>query len=195
VSRQVVDFAYISNWLAKIGSGPVPLSHDHRPNVTELVGLMISRCEVEAGGLDWVLSRLKVCRTIREDTWRYRGQMTLVVRAAFNGEDCNASSACLWPSHEGFAPQSGYKVICCDGSSTASNAVRSETTSAEAGRPDSSSKAPRTVRRKPATSNSLAPMALSWRWRLTSTTVPSEASTTYSPRTLGVLWVAALATR
>ena len=40
---------------------------------------MISRREVEAGDLDSVLSRLKVFRANREDTWRYRGQMTLVV--------------------------------------------------------------------------------------------------------------------
>ena len=52
---------------------------DLRPGVTEPVVLMISRREVEAGDLNSVLSRLRVFRATREDTWRYRGQMTLVV--------------------------------------------------------------------------------------------------------------------
>ena len=40
---------------------------------------MISRREVEAADLASVLSRLKVFLATREDAWRYRGQMTLVV--------------------------------------------------------------------------------------------------------------------
>jgi hypothetical protein len=40
---------------------------------------MISRREVEAADLPSVLSRLKVFLATREDAWRYRGQMTLVV--------------------------------------------------------------------------------------------------------------------
>ena len=52
---------------------------DLRPGVTEPVVLMISRREVEAGGLNSVLSRLKVFLATREDAWLYRGQMTLVV--------------------------------------------------------------------------------------------------------------------
>ena len=52
---------------------------DFRPGVTEPVVLMISRREVEAGDLASVLSRLRVFRATREDAWRYRGQMTLVV--------------------------------------------------------------------------------------------------------------------
>ena len=52
---------------------------DLRPGVSEPVVLMISRREVEAADLDSVLSRLKVFLATREDAWRYRGQMTLVV--------------------------------------------------------------------------------------------------------------------
>ena len=52
---------------------------DLRPGVSEPVVLMISRREVEAADLDSVLSRLKVFLAAREDAWRYRGQMTLVV--------------------------------------------------------------------------------------------------------------------
>jgi hypothetical protein len=52
---------------------------DLRPGVTEPAVLVISRREVETGDLASVLSRLKVFRANREDTWRYRGQMTLVV--------------------------------------------------------------------------------------------------------------------
>jgi hypothetical protein len=50
-----------------------------RPGVTEPVVLLISRREVEAADLASVLSRLKVFLATREDAWRYRGQMTLVV--------------------------------------------------------------------------------------------------------------------
>jgi hypothetical protein len=52
---------------------------DLRPGVSEPVVLLISRREVEAGDLASVLSRLKVFLATREDAWRYRGQMTLVV--------------------------------------------------------------------------------------------------------------------
>ena len=52
---------------------------DLRPGVSEPVVLMISRREVESADLDSVLSRLKVFLATREDAWRYRGQMTLVV--------------------------------------------------------------------------------------------------------------------
>ena len=52
---------------------------DLRPGVTEPVVLMISRREVEAGDIVSVVSRLKVFLATREDAWRYRGQMTLVV--------------------------------------------------------------------------------------------------------------------
>ena len=52
---------------------------DLRPGVTEPVVLMISRREVEAKDLASVVSRLKVFLATREDAWRYRGQMTLVV--------------------------------------------------------------------------------------------------------------------
>lgn len=52
---------------------------DLRPGVSEPVVLMISRREVEGGDLGSVLSRLKIFLATREDAWRYRGQMTLVV--------------------------------------------------------------------------------------------------------------------
>jgi hypothetical protein len=52
---------------------------DLRPGVSEPAVLMISRREVEAADLASVLSRLKVFLATREDAWRYRGQMTLVV--------------------------------------------------------------------------------------------------------------------
>ena len=54
---------------------------DLRPvaGVTEPVVLMISRREVEAGDIASVLSRLRPFLATREEAWRYRGQMTLVV--------------------------------------------------------------------------------------------------------------------
>lgn len=52
---------------------------DLRPGMTEPVVLLISRREVEQADLASVLSRLKVFLATREDAWRYRGQMTLVV--------------------------------------------------------------------------------------------------------------------
>ena len=52
---------------------------DLRPGVQEPVVLLISRREVEQADLASVLSRLKVFLATREDAWRYRGQMTLVV--------------------------------------------------------------------------------------------------------------------
>ena len=52
---------------------------DLRPGVQEPVVLLISRREVEQADLPSVLSRLKVFLATREDAWRYRGQMTLVV--------------------------------------------------------------------------------------------------------------------
>jgi len=52
---------------------------DLRPGVSEPVVLLISRREVEAGDIASVLSRLKPFLASREDAWRYRGQMALVV--------------------------------------------------------------------------------------------------------------------
>jgi hypothetical protein len=52
---------------------------DLRPGVSELVVLLISRREVEAADIASVLSRLKPFLATREEAWRYRGQMTLVV--------------------------------------------------------------------------------------------------------------------
>ena len=58
---------------------PHPPFLGFRPGVGEPVVLMISRREVEAADLNSVLSRLKAFLATREDAWRYRGQMTLVV--------------------------------------------------------------------------------------------------------------------
>jgi hypothetical protein len=52
---------------------------DLRPGVSEPVVLLISRREVEAADIASVLSRLKPFLASREEAWRYRGQMTLVV--------------------------------------------------------------------------------------------------------------------
>ena len=52
---------------------------DLRPGVSEPVVLLISRWKVEADDIASVLSRLKPFLAAREDAWRYRGQMTLVV--------------------------------------------------------------------------------------------------------------------
>ena len=57
---------------------------DIRPGVTEPVVLMISRREVDACDIVSILSRLKVFLASREDAWRYRGQMTLVVNGYNN---------------------------------------------------------------------------------------------------------------
>ena len=52
---------------------------DLRPGIQEPVVLLISRREVEHADLASVMSRLKVFLATREDAWRYRGRMTLVV--------------------------------------------------------------------------------------------------------------------
>jgi hypothetical protein len=52
---------------------------DLRPGVSELVVLLISRREVEAADIASVLSRLKPFLATRDEAWRYRGRMTLVV--------------------------------------------------------------------------------------------------------------------
>lgn len=52
---------------------------DLRPGVTEPVVLMISRRQVESADIASVLTKLKPFLAAREDAWRYRGQMTLVV--------------------------------------------------------------------------------------------------------------------
>lgn len=58
---------------------PMSPRFDLRAGVSEPVVLLISRREVDQAGLASVLSRLKVFLATREDAWRYRGQMTLVV--------------------------------------------------------------------------------------------------------------------
>jgi hypothetical protein len=52
---------------------------DLRKGVTDLVVLMISRRQVEQQDLASVLDALKLFTATREDAWRYRGQMSLVV--------------------------------------------------------------------------------------------------------------------
>ncbi len=52
---------------------------DLRKGVTDPVVLMISRRQVEDQDLASVLDSLKVFTATREDVWRYRGQMSLVV--------------------------------------------------------------------------------------------------------------------
>ena len=52
---------------------------DLRPGVTEPVILMISRRQVEQHDVASVLKELKPLLATREDTWLYRGQMSLAV--------------------------------------------------------------------------------------------------------------------
>lgn len=53
--------------------------YDLRTGITDPVILMISRRQVEQGDMNSVLGRLKILTAAREDVWRYRGQMSLVV--------------------------------------------------------------------------------------------------------------------
>jgi hypothetical protein len=52
---------------------------DLRRGVVEPVILLISRRQVEEGDVASVIDGLKVFTATREDTWRYRGQMSLLV--------------------------------------------------------------------------------------------------------------------
>lgn len=52
---------------------------DLRTGVTEPVVLMISRRQVEQQDLASVLDSLRIFSATREDAWKYRGQMSLVV--------------------------------------------------------------------------------------------------------------------
>ena len=52
---------------------------DLRPGVTEPVILMISRRQVESADIASILTKLKPFLADREEAWRYRGQMSLVV--------------------------------------------------------------------------------------------------------------------
>ena len=56
-----------------------PPRFDLRPGVTEPVVLLISRRAIETGDTDSLLGRMKLLLATREDTWRYRGQVTLVI--------------------------------------------------------------------------------------------------------------------
>lgn len=58
---------------------PNGLRYDLRPGVTEPVVLLISRRQVEQRDLASVLNELKLLLATRQDTWLYRGQVTLVV--------------------------------------------------------------------------------------------------------------------
>jgi hypothetical protein len=52
---------------------------DLRRGVVEPVILLISRRQVEEGDVSSVMEGLKVFTATREDAWRYRGQMSLLV--------------------------------------------------------------------------------------------------------------------
>jgi hypothetical protein len=56
-----------------------PPRFDLRPGVTEPVVLLISRRAVETGDVASITSKLRPFLATREEAWRYRGQMTLVV--------------------------------------------------------------------------------------------------------------------
>ena len=56
-----------------------PPRFDLRPGVTEPVVLLISRRAIETGDTDSILGRMKPLLATPEDTWRYRGQVTLVI--------------------------------------------------------------------------------------------------------------------
>ncbi len=58
---------------------PATPRFDLRPGVTEPVVLLISRRQVEQHDVASVLEELKLLLATREDTWLYRGQMSLVV--------------------------------------------------------------------------------------------------------------------
>ena len=54
------------------------LRHDLQPGVNEPVILMVSRTAVERDDLASVLGRLKLLSATREDSWLYRGQLSIV---------------------------------------------------------------------------------------------------------------------
>ncbi len=58
---------------------PISPRIDLRPGVTEPVVLAISRRQVQSHDMQSVVTRLKVLMATREDCWRYRNQMSLVV--------------------------------------------------------------------------------------------------------------------
>ncbi len=58
----------------------------HQKGVTDPVILLISRRQVEQQDLNSVLASLKLFSATREDTWLYKGQMTLVVDG-YNNDD------------------------------------------------------------------------------------------------------------
>lgn len=58
------------------------MTHPHadlRSGLTTPVVLLISRRQVEEGNIKSVLQQLKILTAAREDTWLYRGQMSLVI--------------------------------------------------------------------------------------------------------------------
>ena len=58
---------------------PPPPRLDLRPGIQEPVVLLVSRREVEHADLASVMSRVNGFLATREDAWRYRGQVTLLV--------------------------------------------------------------------------------------------------------------------
>jgi hypothetical protein len=52
---------------------------DLRPGLTEPVLLLISRQAIESGNVGVIAQRLRLLTASREDTWRYRSQVCLVI--------------------------------------------------------------------------------------------------------------------
>ena len=58
---------------------PSPSRFDLRPVLTEPVLLLISRQAIESGNVGVIAQRLRLLNASREDIWRYRSQVCLVI--------------------------------------------------------------------------------------------------------------------
>lgn len=58
---------------------PSPTRFDLRPGLTEPVVLLISRQAIESYEVGVIAQRLRLLTASREDTWRYRSQVCLVI--------------------------------------------------------------------------------------------------------------------
>jgi hypothetical protein len=58
---------------------PSPSRFDLRPGLTEPVLLLISRQAIESGNVGVIAQRLRLLTASREDIWRYRSQVCLVI--------------------------------------------------------------------------------------------------------------------
>lgn len=58
---------------------PSPSRFDLRPGLTEPVLLLISRQAIESGNVGVIAQQLRLLTASREDTWRYRSQVCLVI--------------------------------------------------------------------------------------------------------------------